>query len=145
MSGQKNLPRARLVLDEGINVAARNNEGLYQAELYRLRGEISLREAGEATAQAAAAETDFMHAIAIAQRQSAKSWELRATLSLTRLWLEQGKVIDAQARLSTIYNWFTEGFDTPDLIDARTLLDRLAETASDSRTSTLIASRFCTH
>ena len=140
----KNLPRARLVLDEGINVAARNNEGLYQAELYRLRGEISLREAGEATAQAAAAETDFMHAIAIAQRQSAKSWELRATLSLTRLWLEQGKVIDAQARLSTIYNWFTEGFDTPDLIDARTLLDRLAETASDSRTSTLIASRFCT-
>jgi predicted ATPase len=64
--------------------------------------------------------------IAVARRQSAKLWELRAAISLTRLWRDQGKRTEARDLLAPVYNWFTEGFDTADLQDAKALLDKLA-------------------
>ena len=72
------------------------------------------------------AEACFQHAIAIAQQQRAKSWELRASMSLARLWQSQGKQAEARQLLAEIYGWFTEGFDTRDLQEAKSLLDRLA-------------------
>ena len=71
------------------------------------------------------AEECFRKAIDVAQKQSAKSWELRAATSLARLWQQQGKIAEAHQLLSEIYNWFTEGFDTKDLIEAKTLLEKL--------------------
>jgi len=72
------------------------------------------------------AETCFQQALAIARRQQARSWELRAALSLSRLWQRQGKRAAAYDVLATVYGWFTEGFDTPDLQDAKTLLEDLS-------------------
>jgi tetratricopeptide (TPR) repeat protein len=98
------------------------------AEIYRVKGEILLAQGGyklqaegwrEKTKEA---EESFLQAIAIAQKQQAKSWELRATMSLARLWRQQGKQQEAHARLSEIYQWFTEGFDTKDLRNAKELL-----------------------
>jgi len=74
------------------------------------------------------AEACFLKAIEIAQKQQAKSLELRATMSLVRLWQTQGKHIEAHRRLSEIYNWFTEGFDTKDLQEAKGLLEELGRT-----------------
>src|SRR5260370_32483547 len=93
--------------------------GLYRADLYRLEGEFLLMAgAGENDV-----EESFRQAIAIAQRQEAKSWELRATISLARLLVKQGKRDEARTMLADIYNWFTEGFDTADLKDAKALLE----------------------
>ncbi len=72
------------------------------------------------------AETCFHQALDIARRQQAKSWELRAAMSLARLWQSQGKRQDAHDLLAPVYNWFTEGFDTADLKEAKTLLDQLS-------------------
>ena len=72
------------------------------------------------------AETCFHHAISIAQNQQARSWELRAATSLARLWQQQGKCQEAHDLLAPVYHWFTEGFDTLDLKDAKALLDELA-------------------
>jgi predicted ATPase len=74
----------------------------------------------------AEAEVCFHHALAIARRPQAKSWELRAAMSLSRLWQQQGKHTEARALLAPIYGWFTEGFDTVDLQEAKALLDALA-------------------
>jgi class 3 adenylate cyclase/predicted ATPase len=93
------------------------------AEAYRLQGELLQRQDVPDVAQA---EVCFQQALAIARRQQAKSWELRAATSLARLWQRQGKRTEARARLAPIYGWFTEGFDTADLQDAKTLLDALA-------------------
>jgi predicted ATPase len=71
------------------------------------------------------AEASFVEAIAIARRQRAKSFELRAATHLSRLWARQGKTREAHALLAEVHGWFTEGFDTPDLIDASALLDEL--------------------
>ena len=120
------LPRARIAIEEGLAVALRNEEGLYQAELYRLRGEIACREITDSQSAAALAEQDYARAIEIAQTQHAKSWELRATLSLARLWITQGRAQAARERLARVYAWFTEGFDTPDLKEAAALLADLA-------------------
>lgn len=73
-----------------------------------------------------AAEDSYRHALSVAQRQSAKFWELRATLDLARLWRGQGKCAEARDALAPIYNWFTEGFDTPVLKEAKALLNELA-------------------
>jgi len=73
-----------------------------------------------------AAEDSYRHALAVAQRQSAKFWELRAALDLARLWRDQGKRNEARNLLAPIYGWFTEGSDTPVLQEARALLDELA-------------------
>lgn len=72
------------------------------------------------------AESSLQHALEVARRQNARSWELRATTSLARLWQAQGKVDEARQMLAEIYDWFTEGFDTPDLQEARAMLDELA-------------------
>ena len=100
-----------------------------QAELYRIKGELSvqkfkgqsLRSSGEE------AEECFQKAILIAQKQQGKSWELRAATSLARLWQSQGKITEAHDLLAPVYDWFTEGFDTADLKDAKALLQELAE------------------
>ena len=73
----------------------------------------------------AEAEASLQEAVEVARRQGAKSWELRATVSLCRLWQKQGKVDQARQMLAEVYDWFTEGFDTPDLKEAQALLDEL--------------------
>jgi predicted ATPase len=93
------------------------------AEAYRLQG-VLLQQ--QAVPEPARAEACFQQALAIAHRQQAKSWELRAALSLSRLWQQQGKRADAYALLAPIYGWFTEGFDTADLQEAKALLEALA-------------------
>jgi predicted ATPase len=107
--------------EEGLQVASQTGEHFYEAELHRLKGE-SLTLAVDLTA----GETEFRHAIYVAHSQHARSWELRATVSLARLLAEQGRRDEARAILSEIYNWFTEGFDTADLKDAKALLDELS-------------------
>jgi predicted ATPase len=92
----------------------------YKAELFRLKGTLLLQQEVPEVFQA---EACFHQALAIARQQHAKSWELRAATSLLRLWQQQGKQQDAGAVLAEVYNWFTEGFDTVDLQEARTLLD----------------------
>jgi predicted ATPase len=92
------------------------------AETYRLQGEFLLRRA---VPDAAQAEASFRQALAMARRQQAKSWELRAATSLSRLCLQQGKRAEAHALLAPIYGWFTEGFDTADLQEARALLEEV--------------------
>ena len=98
-------------------------ERWYEPELYRLKGELLLAHAmGHDTE----AETCFRQALDIARRQQAKSWELRAALSLSRLWQRQGKRDEARELLAEVYGWFTEGFDTADLQEAKALLEELA-------------------
>jgi predicted ATPase len=93
----------------------------YAAELYRLQGALLLRRA---VPDAAQAEECFQQALDVARRQGAKSWELRVAMSLSRLWLEQGKRDESYTLLAPIYGWFTEGFDTADLQEAKVLLER---------------------
>jgi class 3 adenylate cyclase/predicted ATPase len=102
-------------------------ERYYAAEVHRLRGELLLRQSG--LRAAADAETCLRQALDVARRQAAKAWELRAATSLARLWCDQNRADEARALLTDVYNWFTEGFDTPDLQDARRLLDELARAA----------------
>jgi predicted ATPase len=94
----------------------------WEAELYRLRGELLLQHA---VAQPGEAETCFRQALDIARRQQAKSLELRAAMSLCRLWQRQGKRDAARQLLAEVYGWFTEGFDTADLQEAKALLEEL--------------------
>ena len=89
-------------------------------EILRLRGELRLKQR-----QIELAEADFREAIALARTMSAKAWELRATMSLARLLRDTNRRDQARAMLAEIYGWFTEGFDTADLKDARELLDEL--------------------
>jgi predicted ATPase len=111
------------LLAEARTVLEANGRGDLRAEAYRLQGAFLLRQAEPDTAQA---ETCFQQALAIARRQQAKAWELRAAMSLSRLWQQQGKWREAQALLAPLYSWFTEGFDTADLQEARALLAELA-------------------
>jgi predicted ATPase len=100
------------------------DERYFEAELYRLQGELLLAQGDETEAEAS-----LCQAIEVARRQQAKSWELRAVMSLSRLWHSQGpqeKKAEAWQMLAEIYNWFTEGFDTADLIEARTLLEEFS-------------------
>ena len=98
-------------------------ERLWEAEVNRMAGEIALKspERDQAKAQAY-----FERALAIAREQQAKSWELRAAMSMARLWRDQGKRDEARELLAPVYGWFTEGFDTLDLKEAKALLDELA-------------------
>ena len=111
------------LMAEALAVANDKGECRWDAELYRLKGEILLVHSAE---HHAAAETCFRQALAVARRQQAKSWELRAAMSLARLWQGQGKHAEAQQVLAPIYDWFTEGFDTADLREARALLTESA-------------------
>jgi len=112
----------RLVAEALAAIEASGRDDLL-AETYRLQGEFLLRQAIPDTTQA---EACFQQALAIARHQQAKSWELRAAMSLARLWQQQGKRVEAHELLAPIYGWFTEGFDTADLQEAKTLLDALA-------------------
>jgi len=107
---------------EAIDLAERTDNRYCEPEFHRLKGELLL-QAGAAQGEA---EKSLREAIAIARRQTAKSWELRAATSLARLLSKQGKVQEAQPLLSEVYNWFTEGFATADLKDAKALLDELS-------------------
>jgi len=111
------------VLTEALAAVHKTEERLYEAELYRLKGELLLSLSAENQAEA---EACFHKAIDIAQRQSAKSLELRAVMSLSRLLEMQGKTAEARQMLTEIYGWFTEGFDTADLQEAKALLEELS-------------------
>jgi len=111
---------ALTVLDRADEIGAASGDCHYQAELQRLRG-VALAETGEQ----AAATAWLQRALATARSQQAKSLELRAATSLARLWREQGKPAEARDLIGPVYGWFTEGFDTADLEDAKALLDAL--------------------
>jgi predicted ATPase len=96
-----------------------------EAELYRLKGKALLAGAGTVSE----AETAIEESIDVARRQNAKSWELRGAMSLARLRRQQGRLQEAVALLAAVYSWFTEGFDTTDLKEAKALLDELTEPA----------------
>jgi tetratricopeptide (TPR) repeat protein len=140
-AGGRNLmiPFFLMTLAEAYGMAAQPQEGLdrlaeaaklvettherwAEAEMHRLRGTLLL-----SMNEHAAAENSYRRALEVAQRQSAKSWELRAALDLARLWRDQGKRAEARDLLSPIYGWFTEGFDTRDLKEAKALLVDLAQ------------------
>jgi predicted ATPase len=111
------------VLDEALTQVHQTEECYYEAEIHRLKGTLLLQLSSDNYAEA---ESCFHQAIAIAQNQQAKSFELRAATSLARLWQQQEKRQEAHDLLAPVYNWFTEGFDTADLKDAKALLDELA-------------------
>ena len=106
----------------------KSGERFYEAGLYRLKGELTLAQSSVQRLESSVqkeAEACFHKAIEIARRQQAKSLELRAVMSLSRLWQQQGKKAEARQMLGEIYGWFTEGFDTADLKEARALLEEL--------------------
>jgi len=123
--GKGGLPEQGLtVLAEALTIVNKTGERFWEAELYRLKGELTLQcevQGSQFKVQDEAAEC-FRGAIEIAQRQSAKSLELRAVMSLSRLWRNQGKQAQARQMLAEVYGWFTEGSDTADLKEARALL-----------------------
>ena len=110
-------------LDEALAAAQGTGQRMVEAELYRLRGSLLLQKG----IPQAEAETWLQRAVDVARRQEAKSLELRAAMSLSRLWHQQGKRQEARDLLAGVYAWFTEGFDTADLQEAQTLLDELAQ------------------
>jgi predicted ATPase len=126
------------VLAEALATGDRTGERFYEAELYRLKGQLTLQKfqvSGSKFQVAdpqpltvdpqAEAEACFLKAIEIAQRQQAKSLELRTVMSLSRLWQQQGKQHEARNTLSEVYRWFTEGFDTKDLQEAKEMIESL--------------------
>ena len=110
-------------LAEAHTLVEQHEERYWEAEIYRLRGVLFLRQTGTSQAEA---ETWLRRALDVARRQQAKSLELRVTMSLVRLWQRQGKRGEARELLAPIYDWFTEGFDTADLQEAKALLDELS-------------------
>jgi TOMM system kinase/cyclase fusion protein len=117
---------ALMLLAEALEVAHRTAERLHEAELYRLKGTLTLQSKVQGPkSKVQEAEACFLKAIDIARKQQAKSLELRAATSLARLWQQLGKQHEAHQMLSDVYNWFTEGFDTKDLQEAKALLDAL--------------------
>jgi predicted ATPase/energy-coupling factor transporter ATP-binding protein EcfA2 len=117
----RRFAEARAALDEAMALAEKNDERFQEPELYRLRGELLLAESDSRLA----AEECFRRAIVLAERDRSKAWKLRATTSLTRLWQKQGRREEAFKALSGVYGAYTEGFTTPDLADAATLLESL--------------------
>jgi predicted ATPase len=114
---------ARCCMDDAIDKVTRSKEKWCEAEVNRIAGEIALKSLAPDTEKA---EKHFDRALAVARQQQAKSWELRAAMSMARLWRDQGKVQQARELLAPVYGWFAEGFDTLDLKDAKALLDELA-------------------
>ena len=110
-------------IGDAMTALEKANERWFEAEVHRLAGEIALKSPQPDTAKA---QSYFERALAVARQQQAKSWELRAAMSLARLWRDQGKVQQARELLAPVYGWFTEGFDTRDLKDAKALLEELA-------------------
>jgi predicted ATPase len=110
-------------IGEAITAVGTTKERWCEADIHRIAGEIALLSPEP---NAAKAEAYFDRALAVAREQEAKSWELRAAMSMARLWRAQGKRQQARDLLAPVYSWFTEGFDTLDLKEARALLDALA-------------------
>jgi len=110
------------MLDEGANIAEATGEQWYAPEIRRQEGELLLRQS---IANRRVASARFCQAIAMAQQQGSRSLELRAAMSLARLWADVGRVSQARTLLAPIYGWFKEGFDSADLTEARMLLDEL--------------------
>jgi predicted ATPase len=113
-------------LAEALTLSATTGERFWEAELHRLQGELLLPGAGAEPSVRGKAEALFLQSIDVARRQQAKSLELRAVMSLSRLYQQQGRTSEARPLLTETYGWFTEAFDTPDLRDARGLLEGLA-------------------
>jgi predicted ATPase len=111
--GRQTVERALAIVDRAENRS-------WESDLYRLKGDLLL-----SLSRREKAEQSLTSAIAIAKKQEAKSLELRAAISLSRLWLEEGKHAQGRALRQPLYDWFTEGFDTPDLRDSRTLLQQM--------------------
>jgi predicted ATPase len=109
-------------IGEAMTMLEKAGEIWCKAEIYRTAGEIALKLPEP---DAAKAEVHFEHALSVARTQQAKSWELRAAMSMARLWRDQDKPEHARELLAPIYGWFSEGFDTLDLKDAKALLDEL--------------------
>ena len=110
-------------IGEAMTVMETTKERRWEAEVNRVAGEIALKSPEP---DAAKAEAYFERALSVARQQQAKSWELRAAMSMARLWRDQGKRDEARELLAPVYGWFTEGFDTLDLKEAKALLDELA-------------------
>jgi predicted ATPase len=109
-------------LGEAMKAIETTKEKWCEAEVHRFAGEITLKAPEP---DAAKAEAYFARALEVARAQQGKSWELRAAMSMARLWRDQGKRDAARDLLAPVYGWFTEGFDTPDLKEAKALLDEL--------------------
>jgi len=105
---------------EAMTAVETTNERWFEADILRMAGEIALLSPAP---DAAKAEANFERALAVARAQQAKSWELRAAMSMARLWRDHGKRDEAHALLAPVYGWFTEGFNTLDLKEAKALLD----------------------
>jgi predicted ATPase len=121
--GLGELDDAWRCIDEAMTLMQTTKERWCEAEVNRIAGEVTLKSL---TPNAARAEAYFERALAVARQQQAKSWELRAAMSLARLWRSQGNVQQARELLAPVYGWFTEGFDTRDLKEAKALLEELA-------------------
>jgi predicted ATPase len=117
------LDDARRCVEDAIDKVEKSKEKWCEAEVHRIAGEIALKSRGPGVAKA---EVYFERALAVARQQQTKSWELRAATSMARLWRDQGKRHEARDLLAPVYGWFTEGFDTRDLKEAKELLDDLA-------------------
>ena len=113
---------ARRVICEAIEAVGRTNERWCEAEVLRVAGEIAVRGPVK---DSGGAQKHFERSLTVARQQQAKSWELRAAMSLARLWRDQGKMLQARELLAPVYGWFTEGFDTRDLKEAKALLEEL--------------------
>jgi predicted ATPase len=109
-------------IHDAMDKIERSKEGWCEAEVHRIAGEIALKSPQPGAAKA---EAYFDRALAVARQQQAKSWELRAAMSMARLWRDQGKRDEARELLAPVYGWFTEGFDTRDLKEAKALLEEL--------------------
>jgi predicted ATPase len=114
---------ARRCIGEAMTAIETTSERMWEADVHRVAGEIALMSPKPDVRKA---EADFERALVVSRQQRAKSWELRAAMSLARLWRDQGKVQQARELLAPVYGWFTEGFDTRDLKDAKALLEELA-------------------
>ena len=114
------IEEAASLLDDALQIVERTGERWFAAELNRHKGQLLLQQG-----QSEAAEELYRKALSIAEEQEAKLWELRAAASLARLRRDQGRRAEARDLLAPVYGWFTEGFDTPDLKDAKALLDEL--------------------
>ncbi len=118
----RRVDEGMIVVAEALAEVEARGRRVYEAEFHRLRGEFLLMQN---QSNESAAEAYFREAINIARRQQSKSWELRATMSLALLLRDTDRIDEARTMLAEIYNWFTEGFDTADLKDAKALLDEL--------------------
>jgi predicted ATPase len=128
-----NVEAALRTVAEALRKAEQSQDRWWQAELHRIKGELTLSLPGDHGAEAEAA---FTEAMALARVQQAKSWELRAATSLARLWRRQGRVAQARQLLGEVYGWFTEGFDTADLREATVLLSELDGCPAEPRGAT---------